>query len=472
MGQQPHENLMDAGDPRDKELPGPIPREAKKLRQETWRADKWIKMLKRWDFYLPSKKGSPLPGESLLGARASPGPGTVVGEMKEAALVSSRDIMQIDLDVNRTFCSHTMFWDRYGVGARGRGAQEATPFHGAFQKGPRGPQLTRSPAPWGVLAQLPSWDLPGATVRPPTCPPGGLHTWRVPCSLAQLPEAPPAGLRTGALAQRPQGSEAGPGVLAPKLVRVAPTLWEPPPGARAVREPGEPDAHGEGSEGASGRTPSVGPWLLQEVGYCQGMSEIAAIVLMFLPEEDAFWALAQLMTDDRHAMHGRGADVHRHLYPKMVPAVLPRPGEDPRDPRSRTCPLPPGRAQLSPTPQTSQARPWGPEAEARSPARPREAQRVPGRGSGGRAVSASAPPGEAGSARGVDGPSAHRAASLGSSRGVVSSSAGRVCAPRGAGGAGRGWNPERPGALISLGGGHAGGAVGPRRRQPGGRWQA
>ncbi|XP_072647903.1 USP6 N-terminal-like protein [Canis lupus baileyi] len=33
------------------------------------------------------------------------------------------------------------------------------------------------------------------------------------------------------------------------------------------------------------------------------MSEIAAI-LMFLPEEDAFWALAQLMTDDRHAMHG------------------------------------------------------------------------------------------------------------------------------------------------------------------------
>ncbi|XP_038341113.1 USP6 N-terminal-like protein isoform X2 [Canis lupus familiaris] len=34
------------------------------------------------------------------------------------------------------------------------------------------------------------------------------------------------------------------------------------------------------------------------------MSEIAATLLMFLPEEDAFWALAQLMTDDRHAMHG------------------------------------------------------------------------------------------------------------------------------------------------------------------------
>ncbi|XP_022282620.2 USP6 N-terminal-like protein isoform X2 [Canis lupus familiaris] len=77
----------------DKELSGPSPCEAKKLRQETQRVDKWIKMLKRWDHYLPSEK-----------------------EMKEAALVSSRDIMQIDLDVNRTFRSHTMFWDRYRVG--------------------------------------------------------------------------------------------------------------------------------------------------------------------------------------------------------------------------------------------------------------------------------------------------------------------------------------------------------------------
>ncbi|CAK7305897.1 USP6 N-terminal-like protein [Vulpes lagopus] len=41
----------------------------------------------------------------------------------------------------------------------------------------------------------------------------------------------------------------------------------------------------------------------REEGYCQGTSEIAAILLMFLPEEDAFWALAQLMTNDRHAMH-------------------------------------------------------------------------------------------------------------------------------------------------------------------------
>uniref|UniRef100_A0A8C0HCI9 Rab-GAP TBC domain-containing protein n=1 Tax=Chelonoidis abingdonii TaxID=106734 RepID=A0A8C0HCI9_CHEAB len=38
----------------------------------------------------------------------------------------------------------------------------------------------------------------------------------------------------------------------------------------------------------------------QEVSYCQGMSQIAAILLMYLNEEDAFWALAQLLTNQRH----------------------------------------------------------------------------------------------------------------------------------------------------------------------------
>ena len=37
-------------------------------------------------------------------------------EMKEEALVSSRDITLGDLDVNRIFSSHVMFWDYYGVG--------------------------------------------------------------------------------------------------------------------------------------------------------------------------------------------------------------------------------------------------------------------------------------------------------------------------------------------------------------------
>ena len=42
-----------------------------------------------------------------------------------------------------------------------------------------------------------------------------------------------------------------------------------------------------------------------EVGYCQGMSQIAALLLLYMNEEDAFWALAQLMTHHRYGMHGK-----------------------------------------------------------------------------------------------------------------------------------------------------------------------
>ncbi|CAH8584362.1 unnamed protein product [Heterobilharzia americana] len=41
-----------------------------------------------------------------------------------------------------------------------------------------------------------------------------------------------------------------------------------------------------------------------EVGYCQGMSELAGLFLIYIEdEEDAFWALNQLMTGYRHNMH-------------------------------------------------------------------------------------------------------------------------------------------------------------------------
>ncbi|RWS11015.1 USP6 N-terminal-like protein [Dinothrombium tinctorium] len=41
-----------------------------------------------------------------------------------------------------------------------------------------------------------------------------------------------------------------------------------------------------------------------EIGYCQGMSQIAALLLMYMSEEDAFWALDRLMSSDKYAMHG------------------------------------------------------------------------------------------------------------------------------------------------------------------------
>jgi hypothetical protein len=34
------------------------------------------------------------------------------------------------------------------------------------------------------------------------------------------------------------------------------------------------------------------------------MSQIAALLLMYLNEEDAFWGLSNLMADSKWAMHG------------------------------------------------------------------------------------------------------------------------------------------------------------------------
>ncbi|KAM4553980.1 uncharacterized protein V3H82_018296 isoform 1-T2 [Fundulus diaphanus] len=68
-----------------------------------------------------------------------------------------------------------------------------------------------------------------------------------------------------------------------------------------------------------------------EVSYCQGMSQIAAILLMYLNEEDAFWALSQLLTDSKHSMHGffipgfpklqRFQTHHELILSKMLPKL-------------------------------------------------------------------------------------------------------------------------------------------------------
>ena len=41
-----------------------------------------------------------------------------------------------------------------------------------------------------------------------------------------------------------------------------------------------------------------------EVGYCQGMSGLAGVLLMYFDEEEAFWALSTLLSDKKYAMHG------------------------------------------------------------------------------------------------------------------------------------------------------------------------
>lgn len=41
-----------------------------------------------------------------------------------------------------------------------------------------------------------------------------------------------------------------------------------------------------------------------ELGYCQGMAGVAGILLMYMDEEEAFWALSTFMCDPKYAMHG------------------------------------------------------------------------------------------------------------------------------------------------------------------------
>ncbi|KTG47617.1 hypothetical protein cypCar_00012307 [Cyprinus carpio] len=69
----------------------------------------------------------------------------------------------------------------------------------------------------------------------------------------------------------------------------------------------------------------------EEVGYCQGMSQITALLLIYMNEEDAFWALVKLLSGQKHAMHGffvpgfpklmRFQEHHDRILQKMMPKL-------------------------------------------------------------------------------------------------------------------------------------------------------
>uniref|UniRef100_A0AC34FFH6 Rab-GAP TBC domain-containing protein n=1 Tax=Panagrolaimus sp. ES5 TaxID=591445 RepID=A0AC34FFH6_9BILA len=67
-----------------------------------------------------------------------------------------------------------------------------------------------------------------------------------------------------------------------------------------------------------------------EIGYCQGMSQIAGLFLMYMDEEDAFWSLHSLMISRRYTMHGMFAPgfpkLHRFQehYEKILIKYLPK----------------------------------------------------------------------------------------------------------------------------------------------------
>ncbi|XP_044136007.1 USP6 N-terminal-like protein isoform X1 [Bufo gargarizans] len=68
-----------------------------------------------------------------------------------------------------------------------------------------------------------------------------------------------------------------------------------------------------------------------EVGYCQGMSQITALLLMYMNEEDAFWALVKLFSGSKHTLHGffvpgfpkllRFQEHHDRIMKKFMPKL-------------------------------------------------------------------------------------------------------------------------------------------------------
>lgn len=68
-----------------------------------------------------------------------------------------------------------------------------------------------------------------------------------------------------------------------------------------------------------------------EVGYCQGMSQITALLLIYMNEEDAFWALVKLLSGQKHTMHGffvpgfpklmRFQEHHDRILKKIMPKL-------------------------------------------------------------------------------------------------------------------------------------------------------
>ncbi|KAG8001085.1 USP6 N-terminal-like protein [Nibea albiflora] len=195
----------------EEELPAPTAHEEKRKQLEIERAEKWLKMVKKWDKYKNSDrmvkrvyKGIPLQLRGRAWALMLDVEKTKkenegkYERMKEQARRYSSEIKQIDLDINRTFRDHIMFMDRFGV-------KQQSLFH--------------------VLSAYSVYNT--------------------------------------------------------------------------------------------------------EVSYCQGMSQIAALLLMYMNEEDAFWALSQLLTNQKHGMHGQRADVCRDLQHQMVPPVFHRQGEEP-----------------------------------------------------------------------------------------------------------------------------------------------
>jgi hypothetical protein len=68
-----------------------------------------------------------------------------------------------------------------------------------------------------------------------------------------------------------------------------------------------------------------------KVGYCQGLNRLAAVSLLFMPEEDAFWALVtiieHLMPPEYYSHNLLGAHVDQYVFRDLLAEKLPRVSE-------------------------------------------------------------------------------------------------------------------------------------------------
>ncbi|XP_054626155.1 USP6 N-terminal-like protein isoform X2 [Dunckerocampus dactyliophorus] len=195
------------------DFPEPTAYEEKLKQVEVERAEKWVKMVKKWDKYKNSDrmanrvyKGIPLQLRGRAWAlmldveKTKKDNEGKYEKMKEQAKLYSSEVKQIDLDINRTFRNHIMFMDRFGV---------------------------KQQSLFNILSAYSAYNT--------------------------------------------------------------------------------------------------------EVSYCQGMSQIAALLLMFMNEEEAFWALTLLLTNRKHAMHGffvpgfpklqRFQAHHDQIISKLIPKL-------------------------------------------------------------------------------------------------------------------------------------------------------
>jgi hypothetical protein len=64
------------------------------------------------------------------------------------------------------------------------------------------------------------------------------------------------------------------------------------------------------------------------VGYCQGLNRLAAVALLFMPEEDAFWCLVTIveyiMPRDYYSANLLGAHVDQHVFRDLLAEKSPR----------------------------------------------------------------------------------------------------------------------------------------------------